>query len=119
MAIKYSNEFKESIVSLSQTGRSANSLAKEYNVSVSTVTKWIKQADPNNTKVLSSNERALIKENKRLKEELDSLTFALFRCYFRDYCKENGLKANAKLYTSFFFFFMAYLIVKRIEGMVI
>ena len=39
MAIKYSNEFKESIVSLSQTGRSANSLAKEYNVSVSTVTK--------------------------------------------------------------------------------
>ncbi|MDV2566161.1 IS3-like element IS1520 family transposase [Levilactobacillus brevis] len=71
MAIKYSNEFKESIVSLSQTGRSANSLAKEYNVSVSTVTKWIKQADPNNTKVLSSNERALIKENKRLKEELD------------------------------------------------
>ncbi|UNC23710.1 transposase [Latilactobacillus sakei] len=54
MAIKYSNEFKESIVSLSQTGRSANSLAKEYNVSVSTVTKWIKQADPNNTKVLSS-----------------------------------------------------------------
>lgn len=41
MAIKYSNEFKESIVSLSQTGRSANSLAKEYNVSVSTVTKLI------------------------------------------------------------------------------
>lgn len=39
MAIKYSNEFKESIVSLSQTGRSANSLAKEYNVRVSTVTK--------------------------------------------------------------------------------
>lgn len=37
------------------------------------VTKWIKQADPNNTKVLSSNERALIKENKRLKEELDIL----------------------------------------------
>ena len=73
MAIKYSNEFKESIVRLSHTGRSANSLAKEYNVSVSTVSKWIKQADPNNTKVLSSNERALIKENKRLKEELDIL----------------------------------------------
>ena len=43
MEIKYSNGFKESIVSLSQAGRSANSLAKEYNVSVSTVTKWIKQ----------------------------------------------------------------------------
>ena len=79
MAIKYSNEFKESIVSLSQTGRSANSLAKEYNVSVSTVTKWIKQADPNNTKVLSSNERALIKENKRFPNcQIKCNTFDLF-----------------------------------------
>ena len=46
-------------------------MAKEYNVSVSTVTKWINQADPNNTQVLSDHERALIKENRRLKEELD------------------------------------------------
>ncbi len=28
---RYSSEFSESMVSLSQTGRSANSLAKEYN----------------------------------------------------------------------------------------
>ncbi|AOG31768.1 transposase [Lactiplantibacillus plantarum] len=60
-------------MSLHKTGRSANSLAKEYNVSVSTVTKWINQADPNNTQVLSDHERALIKENQRLKEELDIL----------------------------------------------
>lgn len=52
MAIKYSNEFKESIVSLSQTGRSANSLAKEYNVSVSTVTKLI--IDPIQTSFVKS-----------------------------------------------------------------
>ncbi|QIL50046.1 IS3 family transposase [Weissella coleopterorum] len=71
MVIKYSNDFKESIVSLHKVGRSANSLAKEYNVSVSTVSKWVNQADPNNTKVLSANEKALIKENKQLKEELD------------------------------------------------
>ena len=70
---RYSAEFKSSIVSLHKTGRSANSLSKEYNVSVSTVTKWINQANPNNTKVLSDNERALIKENHRLKEELDIL----------------------------------------------
>lgn len=38
---RYSSEFKSSIVSLHKTGRLANSLAKEYNVSVSTVTKWI------------------------------------------------------------------------------
>lgn len=73
MVSKYSNDFKESIVNLHKVGCSANSLDKEYNVSVSTVSKWINQADPNNTKVLSANERALIKENKRLKEELDIL----------------------------------------------
>lgn len=70
---RYSTEFRESMVSLSQTGRSANSLAKEYNVSVSTVSKWINQADPTNTKVLSLRERELIKEVKRLKEEVDIL----------------------------------------------
>lgn len=50
-------------------------------------------------------------------EELGNLTFALFRCYFRDYCKENGLKANAKLYTSFYKQFNSYLILKAIERM--
>nr|WP_271004649.1 transposase [Listeria seeligeri] len=69
LARSYSNEFKESIVSLSQTGQSANSLAKEYKVSVSTIRKWIQQADPINRHVLSLRERELVKENKRLKEE--------------------------------------------------
>lgn len=50
-------------------------------------------------------------------EELDSLTLALFRCYFRDYCKENNLKANVKLYTSFYKQFNSYLILKAIERM--
>jgi len=72
-ATRYSEEFKQSIVSLSQTGRSANSLATEYGVSVSTVSKWINQSDPTNDKVLSKNERELMKENKRLKEEIDIL----------------------------------------------
>lgn len=70
---RYSAEFKASIVSLHKTGRSVSSLSKEYNVSISTVAKWINQANPNNAKVLSDNERALIKENRRLKEELDIL----------------------------------------------
>lgn len=71
--IRYSQEFKESMVSLNQTGRSANSLSKEYNVSVSTISKWIRQADPNDRNVLSLRERELVKENKRLKEEIDIL----------------------------------------------
>lgn len=72
-ATRYSKEFKESIVFLNQTGRSANSLSKEYNVSVSTISKWIRQADPNDRNVLSLKERELVKENKRLKEEIDIL----------------------------------------------
>lgn len=71
--IRYSQEFKESIVSLNQAGRSANSLSKEYNVSVSTISKWIRQADPTDKSVLSLRERELVKENKRLKEEIDIL----------------------------------------------
>ena len=72
-ATRYSKEFRESMVSLSQTGQSANSLSKEYNVSVSTISKWIRQADPNDRNILSLNERELLKENKRLKEEIDIL----------------------------------------------
>ena len=72
-ATRYSQEFRESMISLSQTGRSANSLSKEYNVSVSTISKWIRQADPNDKSILSLRERELVKENKRLREELDIL----------------------------------------------
>lgn len=72
-ATRYSKEFRESMVLLSQTGRSANSLSNEYNVSVSTISKWIRQADPNDRNILSLNERELLKENKRLKEEIDIL----------------------------------------------
>lgn len=48
-----------------RSGRSANSLSKEYGVSVSSITLWIKQAIPNDTSILSVNEKQLIKENKR------------------------------------------------------
>lgn len=72
-ATRYSKEFRESMISLHQTGRSANSLSREYNVSVSTLTKWIQQADPNDRNVLSIKERELVKENKRLKEEIEIL----------------------------------------------
>ena len=72
-ATRYSTELRESMISLSQTGRSANSLSKEYNVSVSTISKWIRQADPNDRSVLSVRESELLKEIKRLKEENDIL----------------------------------------------
>ena len=52
-----SAKFKSSIVSLHKTVYSANPLSKEYNVSVSTVTKRINQANHDETKVFSDNER--------------------------------------------------------------
>jgi len=43
MTIKrYDEDFKKSIVSLHENGRSINSLAREYGVAVSTVAKWTK-----------------------------------------------------------------------------
>ncbi|MBO0422201.1 transposase [Enterococcus plantarum] len=71
-ATRYSKEFREYMIAFSQTGRSVNSLSKEYNVSVSTLAKWISQADPFDQNV-SIKERELLKENKRLKEEIDIL----------------------------------------------
>lgn len=38
-ATRYSQEFKESIISLSQIGLSANSLTRKYNLSVLTISK--------------------------------------------------------------------------------
>ena len=61
------------MVSLHQTGRSANSLSKEYTISVSTIIIWIRQADPIDRNVLLIKERELMRENKRLKEEIDIL----------------------------------------------
>lgn len=73
IATRYSKEFRESMISLSQTSRSVNSLSKEFNVGISTISKWIRQTDSNDRSVLSLKERELLKENKRLKEENDIL----------------------------------------------
>ncbi|MDI6554126.1 MULTISPECIES: transposase [Leuconostoc] len=43
-AKRYSTEFKSSIVTLYNEGRSANSLANEYHLAVQTVTGWVKEA---------------------------------------------------------------------------
>ncbi|MGQ4574664.1 transposase [Leuconostoc pseudomesenteroides] len=43
-AKRYSTEFKSSIVTLYNEGRSANSLANEYHLAVQTVTGWVKKA---------------------------------------------------------------------------
>ena len=64
------------MVALYQSGRSATSLAKEYGVSVTTLTKWIKNVGTQTVgdKTYTNAEvKQLQKENARLKEELDIL----------------------------------------------
>jgi transposase len=39
---KYEEEFKKSIVSLHQSGRSQSDLSREYGISLSAICKWIK-----------------------------------------------------------------------------
>ena len=46
-AKRYSTEFKSSIVTLYNEGRSANSLANEYLLVVQTFTGWVKKAQIN------------------------------------------------------------------------
>ncbi|OQJ74533.1 transposase [Leuconostoc pseudomesenteroides] len=43
-AKRYSTEFKSSIVTLYNEGRSANSLANEYHLAVQTVTGWVNKS---------------------------------------------------------------------------
>lgn len=73
---RYADDFKQSMVALYQSGRSANSLSKEYGVSVSTLTKWINHNGTQTIgdKVFTNAEvKQVLKENARLKEELDIL----------------------------------------------
>ncbi|MDR2879379.1 MAG: helix-turn-helix domain containing protein [Fusobacteriales bacterium] len=39
---KYDEDFKKSIVSLHQNGKSQSELCREYGISLSTISKWIK-----------------------------------------------------------------------------
>ncbi|CAM3191815.1 transposase [Leuconostoc rapi] len=78
---KYTPEFKSSIVTLYNQGRSANSLANEYHLAVQTVTGWVKKAevigiDDQGQPVTRAQFNALQKENNRLKEENDILKVA-------------------------------------------
>lgn len=73
---RYADDFKQSMVALYQSGRSANSLSKEYGVSVSTLTKWIHHSSTRlvGDKVYTTADiKQLKKENARLKEELNIL----------------------------------------------
>ncbi|HAP3815348.1 TPA: transposase [Enterococcus faecalis] len=72
--IRYEENFKQMIVELNQTGRSAQGLAKEYGLSEATIYKGKNLYLPDQSTGLTGKEvTELKKENARLKEELEIL----------------------------------------------
>ena len=70
---KYDEDFKKSLVSLYQNGKSQTQLSKEYGVSLSALGKWIKQYSTvqiDDGEVLTAKQvKELQKRNAQLEEE--------------------------------------------------
>lgn len=69
----YDEDFKKSIVSLYQSGKSQTSLSKEYGVSLSAINKWVKRYSEIKTEdgdVFTAKQiKELQKRNAQLEEE--------------------------------------------------
>lgn len=67
---KYTDEFKDTILKLYQSGKSLAELNREYGVPKSTISTWVKD----NSKVVSnSSDDMTIKELRALKKELSQI----------------------------------------------
>lgn len=72
-ASKYDDDFKKSIVSLYQAGKSKSQLSKDYGVSLSAIARWIKlysEVKLDDDSILSAKQiKELQKRNAELEEE--------------------------------------------------
>ena len=71
--IRYDEDFKKSLVTLYQNGKTQTQLCKEYGVSVSALARWIKQystVQTNDGEILTAKQVSdLLKRNAQLEEE--------------------------------------------------
>lgn len=67
---KYTDEFKDTILKLYQSGKSLAELNREYGVPKSTISTWVKD---NSKIVLNSSDDMTIKELRSLKKELSQI----------------------------------------------
>ena len=78
---RYTNEFKESIVELYNSGKRLSKLSSEYAVPKSTITVWIKKNKPlivdNDTTITAVEYKDLLKKNIKLEEEIEILKKAM------------------------------------------
>lgn len=68
--VRYSDEFKQQIVDLYNSGSSVTSLSREYGVSNVTIYQWIKQLS---SIKISSNEEMTAKEYQAMKKRISEL----------------------------------------------
>ena len=70
---RYDEEFKQSLVNLYQTGKTQSELCKDYGISQTALSKWIKQYSQvkleDNTVMTAKQIQELQKRNAQLEEE--------------------------------------------------
>jgi len=66
MSIRYSQDFKDSLVKLHQEGRSLKSLAEEFGPSKDSIAIWVKQATP----IMIKGQSKTLKDVKQLEKRL-------------------------------------------------
>jgi transposase len=78
---RYTEEFKNTIVELYNSGKSLAELSSEYAVSKSTIIGWIKKNKPisvgKDTTISSEEYKNLLKKNSKLEEEIEILKKAM------------------------------------------
>ena len=72
MSIRYSQDFKDSLVKLHQEGRSLKSLAEEFGPSKDSIAIWVKQATP----IMIKGQSKTLKDVKQL-EKTDAPNYIL------------------------------------------
>ncbi|NFP91067.1 transposase [Clostridium sporogenes] len=72
---RYTDEFKNTIVELYNSGKILSELSSEYAISKSTITGWIKKNKPvsvdKDTIITAEEYKNLLKKNAKLEEEIE------------------------------------------------
>ena len=71
MPIRYSQDFKDSLVKLHQEGRSLKSLAEEFGPSKDSIAIWVKQATP----IMIKGQSKTLKDVKRRQATRETLRY--------------------------------------------
>lgn len=78
---RYTDDFKNTIVELYNSGKSLAELSSEYAVSKSTIIGWIKKNKPvsvdKDTTITAAEYKNLLKKNAKLEEEIEILKKAM------------------------------------------